>query len=296
MKKNVSVMQSMRLPFLVLSPVCVLLAVAIASYQQVYFSMTHVFISLIGALAAHIAVNTINEYQDFISGLDFKTKQTPFSGGSGLLPENPSLAKKVLTTGIISVLLTSSIGCYFVYFYGWAIMPLGLLGLIIVITYTQWLNRSALLCLIAPGLGFGSLIIGGTYFCITGSFNNSMWVITLIPFLLINNLLLLNQYPDIEADKSIGRNHFPIKYGVKASTTVYILSSVSAQLLLVYLVIATQLPIYALLAILPMLLGYVCIAGMVKLGSNIASEPKFLAMNVACSVLTPLVLAIALFI
>jgi 1,4-dihydroxy-2-naphthoate octaprenyltransferase len=170
MKKNVSVMQSMRLPFLVLSPVCVLLAVAIASYQQVYFSMTHVFISLIGALAAHIAVNTINEYQDFISGLDFKTKQTPFSGGSGLLPENPSLAKKVLTTGIISVLLTSSIGCYFVYFYGWAIMPLGLLGLIIVITYTQWLNRSALLCLIAPGLGFGSLIIGGTYFCITGSF------------------------------------------------------------------------------------------------------------------------------
>jgi 1,4-dihydroxy-2-naphthoate octaprenyltransferase len=123
-----------------------------------------------------------------------------------------------------------------------------------------------------------------------------MWVITLIPFLLINNLLLLNQYPDIEADKSIGRNHFPIKYGVKASTTVYILSSVSAQLLLVYLVIATQLPIYALLAILPMLLGYVCIAGMVKLGSNIASEPKFLAMNVACSVLTPLVLAIALFI
>lgn len=294
MTNNVSVMQSMRLPFLVLTPVCVLLAIAIASYQQVDLSVIHVVISLVGALAAHIAVNTINEYQDFQSGLDFKTKQTPFSGGSGLLPANPHMVQKVLAASVVSVLVTVIVGCYFIFIFGWAIFPLGLIGLLIIITYTKWINRSAFICLIAPGLGFGILIIGGTYFCITGNFNNSMWLITIIPFLLINNLLLLNQYPDIDADKSIGRNHFPIKYGVKASTAVYILFAVSAQLLLVYLVITAQLPTYALLAILPMLLSYVSIIGMIKLGKDIAVQPQFLAANVACSILTPLVLSITL--
>jgi len=294
MTNNVSVIQSMRLPFLVLTPVCVLLAMAIASYQQVDFSVFYVFISLVGALAAHIAVNTINEYQDFKSGLDFKTKQTPFSGGSGLLPANPHLAQKVFAVSVISVLVTVIVGCYFVFIYGWRLLPLGLVGLIIIVTYTQWINKDAFICLIAPGLGFGTLIIGGTYFCITGSFNSSMWLITLIPFLLINNLLLLNQYPDIDADKSIGRNHFPIKYGVKASTGVYIFSTASAQLVLIYLVITAHLPTYALLAILPMLLGYISIIGMIKLGKGIASQPPFLAANVACSILTPLVLAITL--
>jgi len=284
----------MRLPFLVLTPVCVLLAMAIASYQQVDFSVFYVFISLVGALSAHIAVNTINEYQDFKSGLDFKTKQTPFSGGSGLLPANPHLAQKVFAVSVISVLVTVIVGCYFVFIYGWRLLPLGLVGLIIIVTYTQWINKDAFICLIAPGLGFGTLIIGGTYFCITGSFNSSMWLITLIPFLLINNLLLLNQYPDIDADKSIGRNYFPIKYGVKASTGIYIFSTASAQLVLIYLVITAHLPTYALLAILPMLLGYISIIGMIKLGKGIASQPPFLAANVACSILTPLVLAITL--
>lgn len=295
METNVSVMQSMRLPFLVLTPVCVLLAMAIASYQQVDFLYFYFFLALVGALSAHIAVNTLNEYQDFNSGLDFKTKQTPFSGGSGLLPAHPQLANKVLVASILSVLVTVIIGCYFIFIFGWAILPLGLLGIIIVLTYTKWINRSPILCLIAPGLGFGTLIVGGTYFCITGSFNNSMWLITLIPFLLINNLLLLNQYPDIEADKSIGRNHFPIKYGVKASTALYTFFTVSAQLILVYLITTDQLPIYTLLAILPMSLGYVSIAGMIKLGKDIAEQPQFMAANVACSILTPLVLSITLF-
>lgn len=290
------VTQSMRLPFLVLPPACVLLAVAIAFYQQVDFSTFHAFIALIGALAAHIGVNTINEYQDFQSGLDFKTKQTPFSGGSGLLPQNPHLANTVFVVSVVSVLVTIFVGCYFIYLRGWALLPLGLVGLFIVITYTKWINKAAFLCLISPGLGFGVLIIGGTYFCITGNFNNSMWLITTIPFMLINNLLLLNQYPDIEADKSIGRNHFPIKYGVKASTIVYIISTICAQLVLIALVIANYLPNLALLSLVPMLLSYISIFGMIKLGKNIAMQPQFLAANVMCSVLTPIVLSITLFI
>ena len=294
MLKNMSVIQSIRIPFLILTPICVFLAIAIASYQQIEFSMLYAFISLVGAISAHIAVNTINEYQDFKSGLDFKTQQTAFSGGSGLLPKNPHLAKSVYVLSLLSILMTILVGCFFIFLHGYSILLLGLIGLLIIVTYTQWLNKIAFLCLIAPGLGFGTLIIGGTYFCITGQYNNHMWLITMIPFLLINNLLLLNQYPDIDADKSSGRNHLPIKYGVKISTIVYFINALIAQLILVYLVANSILPTYSLITLIPMLLSYLSSLGMIKLGKDIATQPQFLVANVGCSILTPLVLGITL--
>jgi len=32
---------------------------------------------------------------------------------------------------------------------------------------------------------------------------------------LVNNLLLLNQFPDVDADKTVGRRHYPIAVGRK---------------------------------------------------------------------------------
>lgn len=289
-----TIIQSIRIPFLVLTPVCVFLAVALAEFQQDSYSILHAFIALIGALSAHIAVNTINEYQDFKSGLDFKTTQTAFSGGSGLLPAKPYLASQVYALSVFSILITVMVGVYFIFMYGATIFVIGAIGLLIILTYTRWLNKIAFLCLIAPGLGFGTLIVGGTYYCVTGHFNDTLWLVTSIPFFLINNLLLLNQFPDIDADKKSGRNHFPIKYGIKASIIVYVVDIISAQLILLYLVKNQLLPIYAVFAMIPMLFSYMSILGMIKLGKNIASEPKYLATNVACSVFTPLILGITL--
>lgn len=72
-----------RAPFLVLTPACIALGLAcvyrIAGDIPVFESA----LVFIGALAAHISVNALNEYQDFHSGLDAQTQRTPFSGGSG---------------------------------------------------------------------------------------------------------------------------------------------------------------------------------------------------------------------
>jgi hypothetical protein len=51
-----------------------------------------VLLIFIGALFAHISVNTLNEYFDFKSGLDLTANKTPFSGGSGALPNTPDVA------------------------------------------------------------------------------------------------------------------------------------------------------------------------------------------------------------
>ena len=72
----------------------------------------HLLLIFVGALVAHVSVNMLNEYQDFINGLDFYTQSTPFSGGSGTLPAVPGLAKPVQLSGIACLLLAVLIGFY----------------------------------------------------------------------------------------------------------------------------------------------------------------------------------------
>lgn len=294
MPKSANVIHAMRPSFLILTPVCILLAVATAQFQGQYYSLIYALLCLVGALTAHIAVNTLNEYQDFHSGLDLITKRTDFSGGSGLLVEHPNLSSQVFKTALITLVITALIGIYFITIHSWRILPIGLLGLLVVITYTKWINKQAWLCLIAPGLGFGTLMVTGTYLCITGAINTSIWLISLIPFFLINNLLLVNQIPDIDADKTVGRNHFAIKYGLSACIKAYTTFTIMAQLMLIYLMLVNILPLVSIIAIMPMLLGYFVLSGMIRLGKSIATEPKYLTANVICSIATPALLALSL--
>ncbi len=84
----------MRLPFLILTPACVVLGLATAVWRSGEVSWFRFILALIGAVFAHISVNAFNEYFDLKTGLDYKTERTPFSGGSGTLPERPEFARK----------------------------------------------------------------------------------------------------------------------------------------------------------------------------------------------------------
>jgi len=77
-----TIVQSMRVPFLVLTPVCVFLGASTVVANQAEVSLFVLLLALLGAFLAHISVNTLNEYLDFKSGLDLETIKTPFSGGS----------------------------------------------------------------------------------------------------------------------------------------------------------------------------------------------------------------------
>ncbi|MCH2157572.1 MAG: hypothetical protein MK096_02180 [Oleiphilaceae bacterium] len=45
---------------------------------------------------------------------------------------------------------------------------------------------------------------------IAKTYDQLAYLALLLPFCLSNNLLLLTQYPDIHADKNVGRRTFPI--------------------------------------------------------------------------------------
>ena len=103
----------MRLPFLILTPACVVLGLATAIWTKGTVNWFHFVLVLIGAVSAHISVNSFNEYFDYKSGLDEKTRRTPFSGGSGRLQQNPELGKPALIMAWIFLSLVGIIGVYF---------------------------------------------------------------------------------------------------------------------------------------------------------------------------------------
>lgn len=208
--------------FLILTVVCVLLGIATASQNTAIDSGLASQI-LITALLAHISVNMLNEYHDFQSGLDLSTDRTPFSGGSGALPKRPEQAKTVLRTALVLLALCILSGLYLMQKNLTLLMPLGLLGIFIVLTYTPVLNRHPIACLLSAGIGFGPIIVMGTHISLTGNLTELALLTSLIPMCLVNNLLLLNQFPDIDADRAAGRYHLLIAYGRTTGAKVYAL-------------------------------------------------------------------------
>ena len=285
----------MRVPFLILTPACVLLGIATAVQTGAHINPLHVLLVLIGAVCTHISVNAFNEYDDFKSGLDTRTQRTPFSGGSGTLQANPRMAKTALTTALVTLGIVTLTGIYFTWVHGFALLPLGVLGILVIVAYTPWLTRSPLLCLIAPGVGFGPLMVMGTHFALTGQYAWSAFVASLIPFFLVSNLLLLNQFPDVEADKTVGRRHFPILIGRRLSSIIFSTFLVLTYTSIVVGVALAILPIGSLLGLATLILAIPLLKGSIRYADDIQKLIPFMGKNVLVNILTPTFVAIGMF-
>ncbi len=293
--KRQDIIGPMRPSFLLLPPICVALGAGTALWTGHSINPWHLVIVLIGALAAHAAANVLNEYHDFRTGLDMRTQRTPFSGGTGTLPARPEAAPVVLTTGLVLMAITVAVGVYFLFVRGLELLPLGLLGLADIVAYTPWMTHSVLASLAAPGLGIGLLMVMGTDFCLTGSYSWPAFFASLVPFFLVSNLLVLNQFPDIEADRSIGRRHLLVVAGPRTGSIVYAGMLLGTYLSIVIGWIVGALPAWSLLGLLTIPLSVRASLGAYRYGGDIERLLPYMGMNVQVTLLTPLLVAIGLF-
>lgn len=271
-----------------------MLGVGTAVWSTGSINPVYAMLALLGALSAHICVNSFNEYFDFCSELDFRTVRTALSGGSGVLPSQPQLINAALAVAMISFIITTLIGLFFLSVRGMSLLPLGVLGLTVIFGYTRYLTHNSLLCLLAPGLGFGPLMILGTDFVLTGQYSQTACVAALIPFFLVNNLLLLNQFPDVEADRSVGRRNFPIVIGKHASCHIY-----SAFIMLAFLSIPLGvslacLPATSLIALSGLLIAIPSMIGVYRHTEVVRELIPFMQLNVAVTICTPVLVTLAL--
>ncbi|HSW39416.1 MAG TPA: prenyltransferase [Acidobacteriota bacterium] len=286
----------MRPRFLLLAVACVFLGLSAAVWAGYEITVWHAVLCFAGGVLAHGSVNAFNEYEDIKSGLDFRTTRTPFSGGSGTLVPVPAKLPVALWTGAGASAVCIAIGIYFYLVHGWPILAIGATGLAVIIIYTPVLNKIPLLCLIAPGLGFGTLMVNGTYFAMTGAFSWAVLLVSFVPFFLVNNLLLLNQFPDVEADRTVGRKHLPIAIGRKSSARVFagFIAAAYATVLLGFA--AGLVPAWTLLSLATLVFALPAAGSALSHSENPAKLGPSLGQNVLSNLMTPVLMGIGLLI
>lgn len=285
----------MKPAFLTLTPVCVLLGWAIAHWDSGPASFVHLWWAFIGAVSSHISVNAFNEYLDFRSGLDSRTRRTPFSGGSGTLQRRPESAPQALLVAVMTLAVVALVGIYFLWLRGLQLLPLGVFGMLVVAAYTPWITFNPFWCLVSPGLGFGPLMVMGTAFVLSGHYSWSAFMASLAPFFLVCNLLLLNQFPDVEPDRSVGRRHLPVLIGRRACSLIYGTFLLLTYLSLVLGVTLGCLPKPCLLGLFTFPLAAWLFLGALRHADDVPSLLPFMTWNVVNVLATPALMAIGLF-
>jgi 1,4-dihydroxy-2-naphthoate polyprenyltransferase len=245
--------------FLLLPVVLIISGTAVAWYDG-SFNLTYALIALVGLLLCHASVNILNDYVDFRSGVDLKTLKTPFSGGSGLLPAKKLTQKQVLWFGLICLGLAVPIGIYFSIVQGWQLLPLLVIAGLSIVLYTPFILRTDFPEW-SPGLGLGILPVLGAYFVQTGQYTFSAFAASVPAGFLVLNLLLLNEFPDVEADLVANKKTLPIRVGRRKAALIYTIFTVATYLWIIAMVIAGAMPKTELLALLTLPLAYKAIRG-----------------------------------
>jgi 1,4-dihydroxy-2-naphthoate octaprenyltransferase len=248
----------------------VFLGTSVAWYHG-YFSLLCFFLALIGLLLVHISVNTLNDYFDYKSGIDLEVKRTPFSGGSGILSAGLLPPVSVGRFGLVCFLLAIPIGIYFVILRGWLLVPVLVIGALCALLYTTHLKRWGV-GEIACGLGLGTLPILGAYFVQSGTYTWEVVIAAIPSGILLHNALLLNEFPDVEADEKAGKKTLSIVIGKKKASLLYSMLIIAMYVWIAAWSIAGFMPIFALLGLLTLPLGVKAIKG----ARNYDEESKLL--------------------
>jgi 1,4-dihydroxy-2-naphthoate octaprenyltransferase len=232
----------------------------------------------------------LNDYFDYRSGIDLETKRTPFSGGSGILPAVLLKPRQVLWLGLGSFLLAVPIGVYFVLTRGWLLLPLLLIATLCIFLYSPFILKLGWPEW-APGAGMGALPVLGAYFVQTTDYTLPAVVASIPSGILVHNLLLLNEFPDTEADKKAGRKTTPIVIGKARASVLYSALTILVYLWIIGAVVAGVMPTFSLVALLTLPFAIKAIRGALKYQEMSKLMPA-MANNILVVLLTQLLLGI----
>jgi 1,4-dihydroxy-2-naphthoate polyprenyltransferase len=246
--------------YLLLPAVLILVGSGVAWYEAGIANIGYALIALVGLVLCHMSVNIINDYFDFKSGVDLKTIKSPFNGGSGMLPAGLLKPEQVWWYGLICFLIAVPIGVFFSIAQGWQLLPLLLIGGFCILFYTPIILKIHIPEW-SPGVSLGVLPVLGAYFVQTGNYTLTAFVASIPSGLLVTNLLLLNEFPDAEADKIGEKKTLPITIGKKNAAIVYSVLTILVYVWIVGAVIAGQMPLFCLIALLTFPLAVKAIQG-----------------------------------
>ncbi len=280
-----------RAPFLTLPFVLVAAGASAAAYDGA-FSWLRTVLALVGLIALHIAANVFNEVSDMRTGIDDNTVRTPFSGGSGTLQAGGISMGGAIAFGVVTSAIGLAIGIWFYTVIGWPLLPFILLGAIFVVAYTDVLTKIGI-GEVAAGLGLGGLPVAGVALVQAGIIGPAAIAAAIPATFMTFNLLLLNEFPDEDADRKGGRRHLVIQLGRPGAARVYAAAALLTPISIVVSVLLDAFPLVAVAAVLPSIMLAKPLQWAFKAPNDEVPVPA-LGANVVWIHLTNLILAAAL--
>lgn len=196
------------------------------------FRLVPALLCLTFAVLAQVASNFANEYFDFKNGIDKKGREG-FRRG---VTEGEITPKAMKSATFITLALAALVGCTMLFFGPWWLILVGIVILIFALAYSAGPYP-----LSHHGLGdvavivfFGVVPVTLTCFLQTRSWDGFEFVLatSVAVGLLAANVLVVNNYRDMEDDAAVGKRTTVVIFGRRVMSLAYLFSGVVAMLLM----------------------------------------------------------------
>lgn len=218
--------EAMRLRTLPVSLAGVLCGTACALLQGSFNAVVTLLCVLFAALA-QIASNFGNEYYDYKNGIDRKGREG-FRRGVTEGEISPLAMKRATYATLV---LAAAIGCVMLFFGPWWLMLVGATIALFALGYSAGpypLSHHGLGD-VAVVIFFGIVPVTFTCYLQTGTFDHRTLLTSLAVGLLAANVLIVNNYRDMEDDKAVNKNTTVVIFGRKVMCWCYMLAGVAAM-------------------------------------------------------------------
>lgn len=197
-------------------PVIIALALAYADLEEGAFRVIPACLCMLFAFTMQIDANFINDYFDFKKGTDDELRLGPKRAcAQGWVSLSAMRTAILLTTALACV-----IGLPLIYYGGWPMVAIGVLCVIFCFLYTthlSYLGLGDILVLVF----FGLIPVCATYYLQTHTVSLECLLASIACGLVIDTLLIVNNYRDRDNDRRTGKMTLVVRIGAKRTEQLY---------------------------------------------------------------------------
>ncbi len=193
-------------------------------------------LALAGTALVHAGSNVLNDVGDELCGTDRCNVDRiyPFSGGSRFIQNGIFSVTQMAHLGIALLVAAVAVGLVLFRFYGWPVILFGVAGIALGSLYSippiQLAGHGLGELVVATG--FGLLPVAGAAWLQSGQFDPAWLVLSAPVACWVAAILLINEVPDIAADRMAGKRTLPVRLGIRRTAWLFVAVQLTAALLL----------------------------------------------------------------
>lgn len=207
-------------------PVMVALSMAWCDLSATGFKPLPAVLCLLFAFIMQVDANLVNDYFDFKKGTDDELRLGPKRACAQRWVTLSAMRKAIAAT----TLAACAVGIPLIVFGGWWMVAIGILCIIFCFLYTTHLSYLGLGDVLVL-LFFGIIPVCATYFLQTGRLTLEVFTASVACGLVIDTLLVVNNYRDRDNDRRTGKNTLVVRIGARATERLFPALGIAACLL-----------------------------------------------------------------